>query len=288
MLNFSLSILDRLQNCWDQITEAQAGQLQDNLGIAFPDDYRQFLLRFNAGDWAHGVWIHVPGLAPDYDRFHITRHFGVVPNKRFWSHDMQAMHDQFSAEVPDVYLAVMSGHGGMICLRRHGQDQGSVHFWDMQRCRCREDFMFPIADSFTEFLLGLNPDDDEESYRETLPAFQACERGDKQAVGQYLADGGKVDLRNERGETLTACAAFNSWPKIVGLLLEAGADPNARDALQRSPLHQAALSSSLDSAKLLLAAGADAHYRDAAGHNLADIAKDAHQSRVQLFFEPLV
>ncbi len=288
MFDFSLPILDRLQNCWDQIAETQVDQLQDGLGIVFPQDYRKFLLRYNAGDWAHGVWVHVPSLAPDYDRFHITQHLGVVPDDRFWLHDMLAMHDHLSAEVPGMYLPIMSGPDGMICLRRHQQVQGWVHFWDRERCRDREDFIFPIADTFAEFLVGLNPDDNEEFYRETLPAFQACEGGDKQAVRQYLADGGKVDLRNERGETLTACASFNSWPKIVGLLLEAGADPNARDAAQRSPLHQAALSSSLDSAKLLLAAGADVHYRDAEGRNLAEIAKDAHQYRMQYFLEPFV
>ena len=76
-----------------------------------------------------------------------------------------------------------------------------------------------------------------------------------------------MEARNARGQTLLAAAAMYSWPKIARLLLERSADPNARDAQGRTPLHHAA-TASIDSVKLLLAAGADAKARDRHGKSV--------------------
>ena len=62
-------------------------------------------------------------------------------------------------------------------------------------------------------------------------------------------------------------AAWHQWPKIVRLLLNHSADPNARDKKGQTPLHHAAVSS-LDSVKLLLSAGADATARDNEGKSV--------------------
>ena len=102
---------------------------------------------------------------------------------------------------------------------------------------------------------------------ETLPLFQAVERGAITTVEQYLAQDGDVEARNEHGHTLLMAAAWHQWPKIVRLLLSHSADPNACDILGKTPLHHAAVSS-VDSVKLLLAAGADATARDHEGKSV--------------------
>lgn len=56
------------------------------------------------------------------------------------------------------------------------------------------------------------------------------------------------------------------------LLLNAGADVNARDARNRTPLHEATATRSLAIAKILLAAGADATATDREGRTAADLA----------------
>ena len=66
---------------------------------------------------------------------------------------------------------------------------------------------------------------DHEDERETIPVFQAIERGNLRGVGQFLAEGGGVESRNADGQTLLAAAAIYSWPKIVRLLLDHSADP---------------------------------------------------------------
>jgi ankyrin repeat protein len=100
-----------------------------------------------------------------------------------------------------------------------------------------------------------------------------------------LASGGDVGARNEHGHTLLTAAAWHQWPKIVRLLLNHSADPNARDNAGKAPLHHAAMSS-FDSVKLLLAAGADATVRDKQGKSVlgdwcyrADQTLRAHGAR---------
>ena len=78
--------------------------------------------------------------------------------------------------------------------------------------------------------------------QETDPLFLAIERGNLKAVERFLADGGNVETRNAAGRTLVAAATIYSWPKIVRLLLDHSADPNARDEQGRTPLHHAATS----------------------------------------------
>jgi ankyrin repeat protein len=69
------------------------------------------------------------------------------------------------------------------------------------------------------------------------------------------------------------------------LLLEHGADPNARQQLDYTPLHGAASRGDIEMAQLLLEHGADRHAKAADGKTIADAARTHEQPAFADWFE---
>jgi ankyrin repeat protein len=97
----------------------------------------------------------------------------------------------------------------------------------------------------------------------------AAEEGDLSALREAIGmKGAKVDYRNpETGWTALHRAARFGHAEIASALLRCGANPNARDNRQLTPLHDSAqgLLGSVAAMKLLLDAGADIEARDSYG-----------------------
>ena len=96
--------------------------------------------------------------------------------------------------------------------------------------------------------------------------LNAALAGTPDEVRRLLAAGAAPDSANEEGQTALHLAARGGHLKTVGLLIGAGADVNARDANDWTPLFKAAYNHELDTGyplvvKALVDAGADVNAR---------------------------
>lgn len=95
----------------------------------------------------------------------------------------------------------------------------------------------------------------------TKEAIKAAKKCDVVRLKELLdADPGLIDARDTDGSTPLHCAVWKGHLPIVTLLLEAGADVNARnqnDHWGTTPLHAAAHANQAAIAEMLLLRGAD-------------------------------
>ncbi len=267
----SLPILDLLQDCDDPpLTPEALEELEIALGVRFPKDYAEFLLQFNGGTFYRSVGFELPNPKPPFLTGGRVRNFLGEPDDGIERGGLVWWSQTLSDRLPEDFLPIADCNFDDYVLFKlvgpRSECQG-VWFWDSTALE-DEPSVHWLADSFNDFLSMLELDVcTEKEEEESLPLFLAIERGKLTAVERYLAEGGDVDMRNDQGRTLLAAAVIYQWPKIVRLLLEHSADPNARDSHGRTPLHHAA-THSIDSLKLLLAAGADAKARDIEGKSV--------------------
>jgi hypothetical protein len=94
----------------------------------------------------------------------------------------------------------------------------------------------------------------------------AIRTGEVRALGHILAEhpglasgplGGRLGTRTALHVVTDWPGYFPNGPQIVGVLIEAGADPDARSPGDETPLHWAASSDDVDVAVALIDAGAD-------------------------------
>ena len=96
-----------------------------------------------------------------------------------------------------------------------------------------------------------------------LEEFHAASLGDVKAL--ELVSNDDIDKPTRDGTTLLMVAARRARADAVKYLLQRGANPNARDAQNQTPLHYAVASLDPDTISALIMAGADASVTDAMG-----------------------
>ncbi len=125
----------------------------------------------------------------------------------------------------------------------------------------RADIIREIADGMPEWRAVpsepfVTRGDDWDKGRATPPGndiWSASATGNIEAVKQHLAQGVDINAKDSTfGSTALSSAALFGHTEIVALLLEAGADVNARNRDGGTPLHSAAFLGQYETAKLLL------------------------------------
>ena len=99
-------------------------------------------------------------------------------------------------------------------------------------------------------------------------------------VARWLIEQGpdvNAVAENAQRVSFVHAAAAACDRETMRMLLERGADPNAKQQLDYTPLHTAASRGDVEMAKLLLAHGADANARGSDGLSPADVARTHEQ-----------
>ena len=107
--------------------------------------------------------------------------------------------------------------------------------------------------------------------------------GRTDVVKVLIDNGADVNAKDDSGDTPLHWAAFTGARKITRMLIAAGADVNAKDSEGWTPLHMAALHGQGRIVRMLLAAGADPNISD----NRKRIAADLCDKRIEHIFSEL-
>jgi ankyrin repeat protein len=133
-----------------------------------------------------------------------------------------------------------------------------------------------IRDGYTDFveeLLSSGADPKFTSISADTSLMTAAWNNNSKISKKLLALGVPVDARNHGGETALIYASQTGLDgKMVKLLLDAGADPNAETEDKATALMSAAMSGNVLVIEQLLKAGADPAVHDKFGHTAADDA----------------
>lgn len=140
-----------------QLHEEDILQLESQLGLSLPSDYRTFLLHHNGGHPEPNAFRSktiLPG--GEYD---ILAWFFCLQDGDM--NDIRTVHNIFQGRIPPNLLPIAEDpFGNLICLSSSGRDEGKILFWDHEQ-EIPEGLIpdyrniYLIADSFDELVNGL-------------------------------------------------------------------------------------------------------------------------------------
>jgi ankyrin repeat protein len=171
-------------------------------------------------------------------------------------------------QVSALMMAIYARHEELIpILERHGATLDIFEAAAAGRVACLQ----KILDADRTAIGQFSPD----GYP---PLGLAAFFGRRDAVTLLLDRGADVNAAARNAQRVTAlhAAVAGPDPDIARLLLDHGADPNARQEAGFTALHSVALKGLIDLARALIAAGADAQAKNDAGATPADLATEKH------------
>lgn len=160
----------------------------------------------------------------------------------------------------------------------------------MRRNRCNSDYegLFIAVETgdvrrVKEWLEKGNPDTRDKCDRTLL--HYAAYRGRFNVARLLIDHGADVNAKDDNGRTPLHYATFMGYFDIVKLLIDHGADVNAVDRYGVTPLHFAARKGYLGIAKLLIEHGADCNAMNVYGRTPIDVAKPAIVNKLKSLCE---
>jgi hypothetical protein len=141
-----------------EISEAELAAFEQQLSIRLPDDYRKFLLRYNAAKVRSNLfWIPA-----ENEENSVRYFFGICPEDD-WG-DLHSTRLDYQGRVVPFLLPIGTDEdSSLICISIRSEDYGKIYFWE----RHQENMDAPdnsnvhwLADSFSEFLEKLYPRQD--------------------------------------------------------------------------------------------------------------------------------
>ncbi|MNL18614.1 Ankyrin repeats (3 copies) [compost metagenome] len=103
--------------------------------------------------------------------------------------------------------------------------------------------------------------------------FEAARRNNVQALAKYLVAKGNPNLSTHKGYSLLMLAAYNDCDDACEMLIEGGADVNARDRSGNTILMGVSFKGYSQIAEILLKAGADPQAKNCLGFTAMGFAK---------------
>ena len=97
----------------------------------------------------------------------------------------------------------------------------------------------------------------EQEARVVALAQDMAREGNTDELAQFLDHGLPLEVVDKDGNTLLMLAAYNSQPETVAMLVARGADVDARNARDQSPIAGALFKGATEVVEILKGAGAD-------------------------------
>lgn len=129
------------------------------------------------------------------------------------------------------------------------------------------------------FLAAMEPSWAQPGNAREREMIQAAERGELVTVRKLLAEGARLDARDQRGRTALLAATHRNQVDVARFLIQEGADVNAKDFIQDTPYLYAAAEGRTEILKLTLAAGAD--LKDVNRYRGTGLIPAAHRGHVE-------